>query len=82
MAESFKMTMTPEDKAKWTAKADEDGISLAKWLRNAANAFCEPRESEVKPVASVHVKSVEKPKVKRSGPVSALEAFKHMLPPD
>lgn len=44
MAESFKMTMTPEEKAKWSAKAEEDGISLAKWLRNAANAYGPPSD--------------------------------------
>ena len=44
MAESFKMTMTPEEKARWSAKAEEDGISLAKWLRNAANAYGPPSD--------------------------------------
>jgi len=84
-----------EEKARFAECAKKDGVSMAVWIRNACRAYADG-PVEVQPVEALKSKPTKKEKPesemtfqelrnRRVGikePVSALDAFKHMLPPD
>lgn len=75
---TISLKVSDEERKRWQEAAG--GKSLSAWIKASCNECCEPKTQT--PAESPKVKPAEEKKSYRKGPVSALEAFKHMLPPD